>query len=678
MQKKLCANIRIWAYLLCSVAYLAAGCGGGGGGGDDDSTPPVATGWVKTNAPAGGEVTGLMIDTTARAAGDVYATGQGGVFFLNNAIANQAWVKQNNGLPEGKVVCLGGFFGSPDVLYVGTYSDSGQNGIYFFTNGAWAARITGIVFAAGDRVEKIVAVNTSTAYAVVSNTTRTIIYKTSNNGLDWDSITTASAPATNFPATGVVEAFVVDLSVMYALIKQGTTPGVWTSPVTTLAHTWTQAAAVVYGSSLTFGTSDLFTIRNNSGARSISRSINNGVTWNPVYSTLQNDDSAPSFLAFSSASGTYLYAGIQDRNDGLYYSADPQSRATFVTKNNGLSGDDRKVTALAVTFLGNGSNHVVYRGTPINGVVYSNDSGDNYVAKNSGLENSYIYNLIVNPNDVTQVAAGTSSGFYLGTASGNTWTRTAVNTGTPFNSEDTLITSRDYDTFYVGAKLDVYRHVRTTNSWTGPEFSFASRITAMTLLANGEVLLGTDNNGLGFRNTTGVWSNITGGGLNNQVRSVAKSNGRWYAGTANGVYYSTDGSNWNLGTGGQNSEIMALAVSDDGQHLFAASPTQGLYYSSSGGLTWFNRNAGLSASGQKVYAIALINPSNGNANTFQIYLGTNDGIWYSGDTGVTWSRRVNLLTEFSIRALTFLPSKPDSLYAATSRGSVFRTTTGGQ
>jgi photosystem II stability/assembly factor-like uncharacterized protein len=65
--------------------------------------------------------------------------------------------------------------------------------------------------------------------------------------------------------------------------------------------------------------------------------------------------------------------------------------------------------------------NTVYAGTPL-GLYYSTDNGDNWGTLGTGLENSDVHALAIDPADANHMVAGTTAGLFVSIDGGDTWT----------------------------------------------------------------------------------------------------------------------------------------------------------------------------------------------------------------------------------------------------------------
>ena len=170
-------------------------------------------------------------------------------------------------------------------------------------------------------------------------------------------------------------------------------------------------------------------------------------------------------------------------------------------------------------------------------------------------------------------------------------------------------------------------------------------------------------------------------GLNNtDVRSIALSSGLLLAGTAQGVYYSSDGAATWQALGLEALSIAAVAVlpKAGGSTLFAGadngSTNSGFLLKSEGLSGSWAVVKGNFPSDAVVASLAVASAPSGGTDP-PVLAGSSQGLFRSDDRGVTWSPLAGLpTTDFNIAL--FNPANPDQIYAGSDgdqgNGGVFR------
>ena len=177
-----------------------------------------------------------------------------------------------------------------------------------------------------------------------------------------------------------------------------------------------------------------------------------------------------------------------------------------------------------------------------------------------------------------------------------------------------------------------------------------------------------------------TWSAQSQGLNNMDVRSIAVASGLVLAGTAQGVYYSSDGAaSWHS-LGLESLDIAAVAVlpKTTGSTLFAGADNgtagSGFLLKSEGlGGSWAVVKGNFPIDAVVASLAAASAPSGGTDPP--VLAGTSQGLFRSDDRGVTWSPLAGLpTTDFNIAL--FNPVNPDQIYAGSDgdqgNGGVFR------
>jgi hypothetical protein len=170
-------------------------------------------------------------------------------------------------------------------------------------------------------------------------------------------------------------------------------------------------------------------------------------------------------------------------------------------------------------------------------------------------------------------------------------------------------------------------------------------------------------------------------GLNNlDVRSVAVGSGLLLAGTAHGVFYSSDGAgSWHaLGLETLDIAAVALLPNPNGPTVFAGADNgtagSGFLLTSQGlGGNWAVVKGNFP--GDAVVASLAVASAPSGGTDPPVLAGTSQGLFRSDDRGVTWSPLAGLPTT-DFNTVLFNPANPDQIYAGSDgdqgNGGVFR------
>jgi len=177
-----------------------------------------------------------------------------------------------------------------------------------------------------------------------------------------------------------------------------------------------------------------------------------------------------------------------------------------------------------------------------------------------------------------------------------------------------------------------------------------------------------------------TWAPQSQGLTSMDVRSIALGTGVVVAGTAQGVYYSSDGAaSWHT-LGLETLDISSLAVlpRTSGDTLFAGADNgmagAGYLFKSEGlGGTWAAVKGNFPGDAVVASLAAASAPSGGTDPP--VLAGTSQGLFRSDDRGVTWSPLAGLpTTDFNIAL--YNPANPDQIYVGSDgdqgNGGVFR------
>jgi hypothetical protein len=137
----------------------------------------------------------------------------------------------------------------------------------------------------------------------------------------------------------------------------------------------------------------------------------------------------------------------------------------------------------------------------------------------------------------------------------------------------------------------------------------------------------------------------------------------------NGVYKSTDGAKTWAADGLWPDYVFSLTVDPrNHEHLLASGVNDALFSSVSGGTAWINSSRGLHATTVTAAAADLALPG-------VVYAGLNgQGIYRSGDSGLTWNPANGGLSDLNIRSLAAVHG---AVLAGTQSGGIFRSTNNG-
>jgi len=145
-----------------------------------------------------------------------------------------------------------------------------------------------------------------------------------------------------------------------------------------------------------------------------------------------------------------------------------------------------------------------------------------------------------------------------------------------------------------------------------------------------------------------------------------------YVATGAGVFKSVNGGEFwsNASDGLPINGASSLAIDPSSpKTLYAGNWTKGVFKTTNGGNSWSNINTGLT--NIRISSL-IIDPSNPEI----LYVGTGDGVFKSVNGGKDWFIANNGIVGMHIRALTIDPSNTQTIYAG--RKGAFKTTDGGE
>jgi photosystem II stability/assembly factor-like uncharacterized protein len=378
------------------------------------------------------------------------------------------------------------------------------------------------------------------------------------------------------------------------------------------------------------------------------RSTNNGESWTAVTNT------GVYALAINASGDIFAGTGgvLRSTNNGDSWTA----------VNTGLT--DTAVLALAI----NPATRDIFAGTLFGGVFRSTNNGDNWNAVNVGLTAIYVSALAINSSG--HIFAGTSGGgVFRSTNNGDSWT--AVNTGLTITDVRALAINPATRDIFAGASGGVvFRSTNNGDSWMMLNIigSLGTPVYALAVNWSGHIFAGTFGGGV-FRSTNNgdSWTAVNTGlpTHNTDVSDFGiNASGHIFVGTFNvGVFRSTNnGDSWRaVNAGLTNTSVRALAINSGG-HIFAGTFGGGMFRSTNNGDSWTAVNTGLTANA--VFALAI------NASG-HIFAGAQyDGVFRSTNSGDNWTAVNTGLTSTQVYVLAINSS--GYIFAGTFGGGVFR------
>lgn len=580
----------------------------------NDPTRSVITvpvyGMSVPQAVAGAVSSSARITAGAVTTSYVYAAFSGqGIF--RSSTGTGSWTAVNNGLQNLMVTSLVADPSSPATLYAGTYG----GGVFKTTNNgdSWSPVSSGLTFA----YVTTLAINPS-APATLYTGTYGGLFKTTNGGVGWSRLSggLSSGPITSIavdPADG---------SKVYCLIG-GQDGGLYASADG--GASWQQRLASFYDELLKVvvggGTPGTVLVTGYEGLR---RSTDAGLTWTTV-----SAQAAQQLLA----AGSYLYAVSYDgswfasSDNGATWvqvadsfpvdmlMADPNdasklysgSEATITQIING--GETITPSSLPIVasspvavnqFAVDPRNNLIVYAAADKGVLKSVDGGHIWNPANTGLPGVTVLTVRSSSTTSGLVLAGTAfQGLYRSTDGGDSWTQISNGISAGIYVSDLLVVPGDPEQFFAATTEGVYRSLDGGVSWS----SFGGLNGYVRALAYGNGYLYASD----YPST--LYRGALSGGILTQIGTVSTDlfivsmlvlpgePTTVYLRLSNNVLVkSTNGGAFSSVTplseyGTQH--VLALATNPQQPSTLYAGTSNGLYYTTNAGLTWFPLDIGL-------------------------------------------------------------------------------------
>jgi hypothetical protein len=377
----------------------------------------------------------------------------------------------------------------------------------------------------------------------------------------------------------------------------------------------------------------------------------------PTNHSLVNGHNA--FVARLSADGsalvysTYLGGSYADEGQGI--AVDPTTGDALVT---GSSRSTDFPTANAFQSVMGGT-----------GIFKSINGGGNWSPSNSGLTNSAIRVIALDPSNPSTTYAGTfGGGVNKSTNAGMTWS--ASNIGlTNLSLRALVIDPMAPAVLYVGTNgSGIFNSADGGASWNPRNIGLPTLFVSALVIDPSTpttLYVSIPLSGVFKSINSGMTWTLSNSGLDNaEVVTLAIDPGTpstLYAGTNyNGVYKSINGGGiWTpSNTGLPSTEISALAIDPAtpatlyvGIHYY---DDYFVYKSTDNGGNWSSSNSGLPNAPVNVFAIDPLTPST-------LYAGTGSGVYKSVNSGTSWSS--SGLTNITVQALSIDPATPATVYA---------------
>lgn len=397
------------------------------------------------------------------------------------------------------------------------------------------------------------------------------------------------------------------------------------------------------------------------GDRGLHKSVDGGASWllNPGLSSLFDGPITDVVIAHNDPDRVYI--GVQ--SDGVYRSTTGGVATNTIPAFDRLdareqlpSGSDAGWIKLAIGRAGtHGSKFVAAKMGPQGSQIFTTtDAGDSWAELASGVASvdydEWCSLLAVDPTDERVLYAGGAGALKRTTTGGAAATDwTAINTGIHADQQDLVFDPRNPQRIFLANDGGVYRSEDRGTTWI-----FASGQLTITQFYDIDIAErdrdivagGAQDNGVYYRNASGVWTHIP----------------------------------WGDGT--------QVAVDPTDPKIF--------YFSSQNGLPNYLRRsidgavshqplgaAGLSGGSPWVTLLKLdpTDPIDDPANKRRLFVCGHNTLFRSTNGGATWQIVAEAGTPWTtsgtITALEFAPSAPDVLYLGTATGALYRAGNGG-
>ncbi|NNC74038.1 MAG: hypothetical protein HKN93_00870, partial [Acidimicrobiia bacterium] len=575
-----------------------------------------------------------------------------------------AWTELGTGLPDDSVATLVTLPGAGDVLRAGTWG----GGVWAWDGSGpgWGEWNTGMP-ATYLRVNSLVLNEpTSTLYAAMDSYG---IYTTGTASVNWQAAT-AGLPHLEMRALAV---FPGDPPVLYAggsysswkndyggVYRSADGGATWTGAG--LAEAWigTVEALVIHPSD-----SDVVYAGTSAG---VFKTIDAGANWSQVGT-------------FGSVSALYLDPVSPDH----LYTAGPSG--IFKTVNGGTSWSDYDDGLRRTYYFALGMNSAaLFAGGYGSGVSRRASDSVPWETVNSGLDESSVTAVEIDPLDSRIVYAGVWGQGVFKRGTGGAWTRAADGVEDPasYNGglhfiQDLALAPSDADTLYLGTNAGMFRSENRATTWVNATTNIGNPwISALAVDWSDRLhVLAATNGG-------GLYETFNGGDSWSHVSTLTEDRpyvvtfdpvdaDSIYVGTGNGIFKTTDGGVvWTLqNTGLTNTWVNAIVVAPSdplrvylGTVAFSWLPPGGVFVSEDAGGTW--ARVGPAFTDVRVDDLG-VDPD----NPFVVYRTTSPtkypytdpvGSHKSIDGGLTWSALGNPSKEFYIRDLDVARDGTEQIY----------------
>jgi photosystem II stability/assembly factor-like uncharacterized protein len=300
---------------------------------------------------------------------------------------------------------------------------------------------------------------------------------------------------------------------------------------------------------------------------------------------------------------------------------------------------DVRVSALSKVLPAPANIGFIYAGTE-RGVYHTQDGGETWYSQ--GLEDQYIYTLVMDLNDTQKVFVGTIDGVYKTVNGGGNWEE--KNNGLSAWGAFTLaMDPTNSDILYVGTSDGIFKTLNGGANWVEKgEFPFSdnfvwrlanTRDDPLVVYASVKDWFGTEEKVYKSINGGDSWQDVSGNlPTDMEVWGIAISptdSKVVYIGTNGyGIYKTVDGGiTWELRNSGLTSmEIISLVISQwNDEIVFAGTDDEGVFTTVDGGENWYKLDDGLHSRLSK--RICSLSMDLRNLDDPVVYAGTGCGVF---------------------------------------------------
>jgi photosystem II stability/assembly factor-like uncharacterized protein len=402
-------------------------------------------------------------------------------------------------------------------------------------------------------------------------------------------------------------------------------------------------------------------------------STNRGMEWTQVRIEPGAQEQTPCYtLAIDPWKPTTLFAGLAGK--GLHQSTD--GGRTWAPA---LLGTNARLSLSTVTvvLIDPSRPDVVYVAIDGAGIMRSADAGKSWTSLTSdpGMESPTT--LLVHRGDSRSVIFGTASGaFFKSGDGGQNWSQTAVVAGG--GRVYTMSEVPDNrDLAYAGTENGVMRSTDFGGSWLDIRSSLPSTSTSVMVVQDQDrPFLFAYGSGIGVQMSAdhgNTWAHLDAGlGGADVSLIISSTDGSRIFGAVDGTIFQNDPVRnvWVSATSGlRGRPVTSMCFDEANPGLAYAATPAGMFRTSTGGSSWepFGRTL------PSPPRIVAAHPWYKN----RLFAAGDHGIFYSTNSGTSWSQTRPADMRYQVNAFTFTPTNAGLVHAATEDAGVLQSTNGG-